>query len=258
MNPVFLSMGQSYSKGRKRGKRGLGSASMATMYDKFLEKWALAHADIRHHIVKGDRVVWAGNGGIVVEARGCVFAAAEEGCEGEVLAHLPEEADLVCSHSDALYGLLLTRGFEKDQDPCVTWSWDGPAPEPTSHDIRRLGTEWHEVVSSNYHLESPEGLMEALREGRVYGLFEEGGLAAFAGFHPEGSMGMLLVFPEHRRKGCGEALENFLIRTALADGGVPHCHVFRPNEASHALQAKLGMRRSSGLCWWTWKKDVAG
>ena len=74
----------------------------------------------------------------------------------------------------------------------------------------------------------------------------------FAGFHEEGSMGMLVVLPEYRRQGVGERLERHLIRSAMLSGGIPYCNVFISNSASLSLQAKLGLREGSVRSWWLW------
>ena len=73
-------------------------------------------------------------------------------------------------------------------------------------------------------------------------------------------MGMLEVFPEARRHGFAQALEAALIGELaleaaligelLAAGRTPYCHVAPDNEASRALQAKLGLRRVDTVqCW---------
>ena len=68
-------------------------------------------------------------------------------------------------------------------------------------------------------------------------------LAGFIGTHSEGSMGMLEVFPEHRRKGYGMMLESYLIRWHLERGWTPFGHVIDGNEASIRLQQKAGMEK---------------
>ena len=81
---------------------------------------------------------------------------------------------------------------------------------------------------------------------------DDGGIMGFAGFHEEGSMGMLVVLPEYRRQGVGERLERHLIRSAMLSGGIPYCNVFISNSASLSLQAKLGLREGSVRSWWLW------
>ena len=84
----------------------------------------------------------------------------------------------------------------------------------------------------------------------MFGIDAEGELAAFAGVHAEGSMGMLEVLPAYRRRGMGEALEAWLIGWMLERGRVPFCQIFDGNEASLRLQKKLGLKLASGRLYW--------
>ncbi|MEG0453655.1 MAG: GNAT family N-acetyltransferase [Coprobacillus sp.] len=84
----------------------------------------------------------------------------------------------------------------------------------------------------------------------MWGIFEEEQLAGFIGIHLEGSMGLLEILPNYRRKGYGEALESFLINWYLENDLVPYCQVIEGNEASLKLQKKLGLKKSEILSYW--------
>lgn len=84
----------------------------------------------------------------------------------------------------------------------------------------------------------------------MWGIFEEEQLAGFIGIHLEGSMGLLEILPDYRRKGYGEALESFLINWYLDSDLVPYCQVIEGNEASLKLQRKLGLKKSEILSYW--------
>ena len=58
----------------------------------------------------------------------------------------------------------------------------------------------------------PEYVEDRLKAGVIFGAFVDGRLAGFVGEHHEGSMGMLEVVPEFRRRGIAQALEAALIR----------------------------------------------
>lgn len=68
----------------------------------------------------------------------------------------------------------------------------------------------------------------------------ENNMCGFIGTHGDGSMGMLEVLPQFRRKHIGEELEKRLINSILKDKNVPYCHVVYGNEKSFNLQVKLG------------------
>ena len=104
---------------------------------------------------------------------------------------------------------------------------------------------------ARYNLLSRSGIEDHLARGWIRGGFAaDGALVGFIGEHDEASMGMLEVFPEARRHGFAQALEAALIGELLAAGRTPYCHVAPDNEASRALQAKLGLRRVDTVqCW---------
>lgn len=97
-----------------------------------------------------------------------------------------------------------------------------------------------------------------MEAGQLWGLFEGGQLAAFIGMHHEGSMGILEVLPEYRRRGLAMALEGWLIRWHLERGWTPFCHVYEDNPASHALQKKLGLTPAPEQVVWLWRPHGEG
>lgn len=117
--------------------------------------------------------------------------------------------------------------------------------------IRRLNEGWLDVVCAHYAPLPRQAVLHHLRAGWVFGAFDEAGeLAGFIGEHDEGSIGMLEVLPAHRRRGCAQALEAFMINRHLGQGRMPYCQVEVSNDASHALQRKMGFTRLPGTqCW---------
>lgn len=77
-----------------------------------------------------------------------------------------------------------------------------------------------------------------------------GAIAGLAGFHEEGSIGMLEVLPAYRRRGVGEALLRGAVRLALERGQYAFGQVFTDNQASLALQRKVGMSVSQERLFW--------
>jgi len=63
-------------------------------------------------------------------------------------------------------------------------------------------------------------------------------------------MGLLYVFPEHRRKGCAETLEKYYIINTMNKGFIPFGQVEKDNFASLKLQKKLGFVQSENLIFW--------
>ena len=123
-------------------------------------------------------------------------------------------------------------------------------PEETAEDIRPLDAEHLEFLLANYRREDSEYLAWLLERRALFGAFRDGELVGFIGKHAEGSMGLLEVLPAWRRKGVGESLERFLIARELERGFIPFCHVVSDNQASLALQRKLGLSLAEGAVIW--------
>ena len=134
----------------------------------------------------------------------------------------------------------------------VYLSHEAPAWEG---DIRLLTEEHAAFCAARYHPEDNNlpYMQYLISAGQMWGYFDGDRIAGFIGIHREGSMGLLEVLPEHRKRGVGYALEAFLIDWHLKKGWVPYCHVVEGNEASFALQRKLGMQFSELPVIWLWK-----
>jgi tRNA (guanine37-N1)-methyltransferase len=128
--------------------------------------------------------------------------------------------------------------------PCTQWVYgESQPPRVPAAEVRPITEEYLPLCAAHYHPEDDEAayLRSRMEAGQLWGLFEDGQLAAFIGVHHEGSMGILEVLPEYRRRGLAMALEGWLIRWHLERGWTPFCHVYEDNPASHALQKKLGL-----------------
>lgn len=126
------------------------------------------------------------------------------------------------------------------------------APVPVSGvELRVLDEAYVDTVARHYGgVDDPAYVRQRVEAGVVVGAFVDGALAGFIGTHNEGSMGMLEIFPEYRRRGLGYALEAGLIRRFLEQGMIPFCQVVDGNEASMRLQEKLGMTFSDEPVYW--------
>lgn len=109
------------------------------------------------------------------------------------------------------------------------------------------------LLTAVYDLESEESLRRIVAQGKLTLGYADGRLAGFMGEHLEGSMGLLYVFPEFRRRGYAEELEKARIAKTLREGLVPVAQIEKNNLASMALQRKLGLTVSAKLACWMWK-----
>lgn len=106
------------------------------------------------------------------------------------------------------------------------------------------------VYDSYEHSHDINYLKNIINRGHLWGIFEDNVLAGFIGIHDEGSMGILEVKEKYKRKGYGCLLESYLINYFIDRGWVPYCQVIENNNASFALQRKLGLKISKKLSYW--------
>ena len=133
----------------------------------------------------------------------------------------------------------------------VYWKREKLAVERPGITTRPLTEADMPFVLENYH--NPGAYEEHIRERIQYGMIGgllDGQLAGFAGIHQEGTVGMLEVLPQFRRRGLAEVLEAAAINLQLEKGRLPYGHIRVGNEASKALQRKLGLTLDDHPMYW--------
>lgn len=109
------------------------------------------------------------------------------------------------------------------------------------------------MLSANYDLISKEELKDLVMQGNILLGYDEDRLVGFTGQHHEGSMGLLYIFPEYRKKGYGSRLEQVMIKKIRKTGFIPYCHVITDNKASVRLQKGLGLVQTKNTVSWMWR-----
>ncbi|MBQ7875473.1 MAG: GNAT family N-acetyltransferase [Oscillospiraceae bacterium] len=137
--------------------------------------------------------------------------------------------------------------------PCYQASYRSkepvPEPEVPGIEIRPLSEEHIPFVMKEYE-DDEEYITFCVKNGMLGAFDENGNCAGFIGTHGEGSMGLLKVLPEYRRRGIGIALEARMLNKKLREGKIPHDHVVVGNEKSMALQRKIGMGIADNMVTW--------
>ena len=117
--------------------------------------------------------------------------------------------------------------------------------------IRTLTEQYTEFVVNTYDSVSGDRyIRKRIAQGNLVGAFIDEELVGFAGLHEEGSIGMLYVVKEHRRKHIGMALETYMINMELEKGNIPFVQVKKGNDAADKLQEKLGLFGSKSMIFW--------
>lgn len=107
-----------------------------------------------------------------------------------------------------------------------------------------------DIIMSHYKKLDEWEVREVINRGNLFIGYHKDEVVGFIGQHLEGSMGILEVFPEYRRKGYGTELERFMINHTLEEEKIPFCQIETDNEKSLELQRKLGLTLSEDKVYW--------
>ena len=223
----------------------------------WLERDRVLHANLLEVLRRGsaDALV-AEEGGVLLHDTGCGawMLAAEPEAAPAFLDRVPAGCDLFVGHDMAYFDLARARLGLPEQEICWSAAYldSTPLPLPAfGGELRLLDRSWAPWLTAHYsHDFGGAAYMERAADRGIIGAFVEGKPAGFVGFHDEGSIGMLEVLPAYRRRGLGEVLQRAAVNLALERGQLPFGQVIDGNEASLALQRKLGMAVSETTLFW--------
>ena len=117
--------------------------------------------------------------------------------------------------------------------------------------IRTLTEEFIPFVAEHYsEIGSPEYVTERILHGAVYGAFYEEKIVGFIADHEEGSIGMLYVLPEYRKRHVAMALETYCMNLAIERSEIPYGQIVLGNKPSISLQEKMGICFAKGTIVW--------
>ncbi len=117
--------------------------------------------------------------------------------------------------------------------------------------IRTLTEEFIPFVAEHYsEIGSPEYVTERILHGAVYGAFYEEKIVGFIANHEEGSIGMLYVLPECRKRHVAMALETYCMNLAIERSEIPYGQIVLGNKPSISLQEKMGICFAKGTIVW--------
>ena len=215
-----------------------------------------------------DRVLKRGSGEIIAETdhallvRDSVSEALMLACEDTAagLALLDRHVGSGCGLlmvSDYASGLTAFEryGFSEKLE-CYQVAYYGEKPPANSRlTVRTADENDLPMLTETYHLISPEEMEKVVRRGSVLLGYDGDRPVGFIGEHLEGSMGLLYVFPEYRRRGFGYALQTHYIVKTMENGYIPFGQVEKNNLHSLKLQQKIGMTRSDNLIVWMWRQQ---
>ena len=141
-------------------------------------------------------------------------------------------------------------------EPCWQAVYDSTEPVPvhTELTIRHPDDKDFPKVAASYELGTEEELRGDFDGPDFLGGYLGDEMVCYAGLHGEGSMGMLYVFPEYRRRGYAEAIFGTLRNNQLQKGRLPYAQIIDGNNASIALHRKLGFKIAEDMLYWMWRE----
>ncbi|MFA7674002.1 MAG: GNAT family N-acetyltransferase [Clostridia bacterium] len=223
---------------------------------KYLEGDLLLHMSMIEPIrQKHASILYADSDGVLIQDQGSgayMLSVIDESA-GRKLVSLIGNADLFTVHQKFLVPIVQDKFHLDIVKDCVQAVYldDKLLPVDEKIQIRVLGPEYVSIVAQNYHCVDDMGYIQDLIDNNeIYGAFIDGSLAGFIGTHKEGTMGLLVVFPQYRLMGVGTALESYMVNLFLSRKQVPFGQVLDGNIKSLALQKKLGFKISEKHLFW--------
>ena len=222
----------------------------------YLSRDALSHIEMVEVIRRGKAEIFcADENGVLLREKnsGAWMLSADNEAAAENMIQQMKKVDLITFHQPFCKKLLTQKFNFEEYHACYQAAWlqKEPPVRADTFSIRVLDESYTQIVNDAYHsMEDPAYIRSRLKAKAILGAFEKDTLAGFIGSHGEGSMGILEVFPDFRRRGLATALEKAEIAHEMAQGWVPFCQVYEENAASYALQKKLGMTFAPNQMFW--------
>lgn len=215
------------------------------------------YADMSESLRRGrGELVYEGKDGAIIwdkEAGTCFLAVFLESAAGKIVNTIPAGDILFfVLHQECLLAPMEKSYEILEKKICRRAVFNRKTPLEIAKDavIRQLDVSFLEEISGHYSMGSKEYVQERLESGNMFGAFIDGKLAGFAGEHIEGSIGMLEVYEEYRRRGIAESLEAYMINYHLSKGYLPYGDVIAANAPSFNLQRKLGLKITKETFYW--------
>lgn len=119
-------------------------------------------------------------------------------------------------------------------------------------EVTRLTKDDANYIYANYdykNFSSPAYISERIVKDLSFGIMEDNKLVGWVLTHDDGSIGLLNVLPEYRRKGYGYELMLAITREARRLGHLPFLHIEEDNIKSTELALKLGFKQDRKVSW---------
>ena len=223
----------------------------------YLNKDRLHHIDMLETLNRGvAELKYADEDGVLIlsESCGAYLISTESETLMNYFCGMMVSPVLITAHQTRFLPLLNERfGFNKNNECFLCAALQPSLLEnkiPNGIELRALTVSDIDFVLANYkYIPYREYIEDRINAGMI-GAFCGNEPVGFIGEHDDGSMGMLEVLPEYRRRGIAYSLEAALINRLRQQGKIPYAQVFTTNIDSRRLQEKLGMSVSDKPLIW--------
>ena len=214
------------------------------------------HADMLAALTEGRaEVIWDSEETLLLQEAVCkvYFLTSRNAAETEMLLRgLSQKKATVVLHGEAPVPTAERLGFEIDP-PCRQVLYEGsPLPVRGELTVRHPDDDVFPLVCANYSLIGGDDLRRDFDKPDFLCGYLDGTPVCFIGLHSEGSMGLLTVLPEYRRRGFAAQIYSNLINNQLQNHRLPYAQIYTDNENSLNLQKKLGFTFSGEPIRWSW------
>lgn len=221
--------------------------------EKHFQHHDIENADIYEMLNQGGKLIYDAEEGTAVSLGGVMLSnISDTGVLGGLLERTGNTGiDLYCVHSENAAEFIKDKCGMHGMNHCSQWVYTGDMIKTDAECIIRADIGDLQLIAAHSD-EDVKYLAERIAAGCMWEIREEGRLAGFIGMHEAGSIGMLQVLPEFRRKGIGARLLSFAVQRQLDRGSIPYMHVVDGNAASTALQRSIGAVKCTAPALWVY------
>lgn len=228
--------------------------------NKMLSKDFLLNVDMLECIRRGSaEILFASEEGVLLKdcpSKIYMLSSNNNETSKNLISMLPDDFNIIAIHDEFSFDLLVEKHNFSETMICYNTVYTKKDPisfNNSMFEIKPLTIEYKNTIIDNYskmNIVDVSYIENRLNANVMLGAFIDNNLCGFIGVHEEGSIGMLEVFPEHKGKGIGSALQIAATNVALDHKRYPYGQVVETNIASTALQKKLGFELSKDKVYW--------
>lgn len=213
----------------------------------------IENSDIYEMLNQGGRLIYDAEAGKAAELGGVMLSnISEPDVLNELLQRTRDDGiSLYCVHDENAAELIKEKCGMHGINRCAQWVYTAETIELNAADIAKVDADELQLIAEHSG-ENTGYLAERIAAGCMWEARDGGRLAGFIGMHEAGSIGMLQVLPEYRRRGIGAVLLRFAVQRQLDCGSIPYMHVVDGNAASTALQHSISAVKCAAPALWVY------